>query len=131
MLPNYAGRPETFEDWRFQMIQFLSDDPPFAKLLEWAETDLGTDETTHAAAVEELDRTSAERIEAFKGQMLNPPSEEDLRALQALSRNNPRVEWYNQQLYQCLALNVKGESLALIKALAAPEYEKHLSLIHI
>ena len=30
----------------------------------------------------------------------------------------PQLDWYNQQLYQVLALNCKGEALATIKALA-------------
>ena len=33
--------------------------------------------------------------------------------------NYPQLGWYNLQLYQVLALNCKGEALAIMKALAA------------
>ena len=35
----------------------------------------------------------------------------------------PQLDWNIQQLYQVLALNFKGEALAMIKALAAGECE--------
>ena len=37
MLPNYSGKVEECENWRFQMIQFLSQDPYSMKFLEWIE----------------------------------------------------------------------------------------------
>ena len=33
------------------------------------------------------------------------------------------LSWYNQELYQVVALNCKGEALAMVKALAAGEHE--------
>ena len=35
----------------------------------------------------------------------------------------PPLGWYNQQLYQLLALNCKGEALAMVEASTAGEYE--------
>ena len=73
MLPTYSGKPEDFEGWRFQIVQFLSDDPVFPRILEWAEGTLGSDEALHHTAVEELNRESQERVDACKAAM-SPPS---------------------------------------------------------
>ena len=37
LLPNYSGKVEEYEGWRFQMTQFLAEDPFFVKFLEWIE----------------------------------------------------------------------------------------------
>ena len=39
------------------------------------------------------------------------------------ARSIPSLGWYNQQLHQVLALNCKGEALAMSNALAAAECE--------
>ena len=35
MLPKYSGTAEEYENWRFQMVQFLSQEPFFVEILEW------------------------------------------------------------------------------------------------
>jgi hypothetical protein len=52
MLPHYSGKVEDFDTWRFQMTQFLAEDPYFVKLLEWIENDLDG-EDQHASAIQE------------------------------------------------------------------------------
>ena len=47
-LPTYTGKPEEFELWRFQLLQFLSAEPGFPAMIEWIETDLSTKESEHA-----------------------------------------------------------------------------------
>ena len=56
LLPKYSGKPEEFDDWRFQMTQFFAEDPNFLRILEWAESELPSQESGHRAAVEEQDR---------------------------------------------------------------------------
>ena len=65
VLPTYSGKTETFEDWRFQMLQFLGEDTSFTRILDWAETQLGQDEALHEQMVDELDWISADRIQEY------------------------------------------------------------------
>ena len=50
--PHYSRKVEEYETWRFQLIQFLSQEPYFVEFLEWIENDLGS-ENQHFTAVEE------------------------------------------------------------------------------
>ena len=44
MLPNYSGKVEEYENWRFQMVQFLSQEPYFVAFLEWIENESYSEE---------------------------------------------------------------------------------------
>ena len=46
MLPNNFGKVEEFENWRFQMVQFLSQKPYFVAFLEWIENEFVLGRTT-------------------------------------------------------------------------------------
>ena len=52
MLPHSSGKVEEFENWRFLMVQFLSEEPCFVDLLEWIEHELYS-EDQHVLAVQE------------------------------------------------------------------------------
>ena len=41
-----------------------------------------------------------------------------------VAKTHPQLHWHKKQLYQTLALNCKGEALALIKSFAATQFEK-------
>ena len=36
-IPAHTGKPEEFELWRFQLLQFLSAEPGFPAMIEWIE----------------------------------------------------------------------------------------------
>ena len=105
------------------MNQFLSEEAAFPRLLDFAET-LGPEET-HQAAAEEWDRHSAKVVREAMERLPEDPSEEERRELTKIKRMHSPIKWLDQQLYSCLALNCKGEALAMIRALAATEYEGH------
>ena len=49
MLPHYPGKVEEYETWRFQLIQFLLQEPHFVEFLEWVENDLYSKDQHHIA----------------------------------------------------------------------------------
>ena len=53
----------------------------------------------------------------------DPPTLLEKKEAHEVRTKCPQLDWYNQQLYQVLALSCKGEALAMIKALAAGEHE--------
>ena len=53
----------------------------------------------------------------------NPPTQQEKREANAFYAKHPSLGWYNQQLYQVSGLSCKVEARAMIKALAASEYE--------
>ena len=122
MLPHYSGKVEDYDTWRFQMTQFLAEDPFFVKFLEWIENDLDG-EDQHTSAVQEKNTEHKEKVEDVVEGQSTPPSTEEKKEAASARAKHPQIEWYNQQLYQVLALNCKGEALAMIKALATVEHE--------
>ena len=55
----------------------------------------------------------------------NPPMPQEQKEEHETRVKYPQLGWHSQQLYQVLALTCKGEALAMVKALAAGEYERH------
>ena len=53
----------------------------------------------------------------------NPPTLLEKKEAHEVRMKCPQLDWHNQQLCQVLALNCKGEALAMFKAPAAGEYE--------
>ena len=76
MLPNYTGKVEEYDTWRFQMIQFLSEDAYFGKFLEWIENDLDA-EDLHETAVNEKNLLHKERISDVIADHSSPPTTEE------------------------------------------------------
>ena len=121
MLPHYSGKPEEYEHWKFQVIQFVSDDVYFPTFLDWIEnaTDLD-DETKHKQTfLEKMEYNEKVRISAEASLSLTDAEKDRTK------RDHPDLEWYNRNMYQALALNCKGEALGSIKALAGSEYGTH------
>ena len=113
MLPTYSGKPEEFDLWRFQILQFLSSEPAFPAFIDWIETRLSVKESEHRA---ERDNQEKERKDSLDYD-IDPEGSEEREKLKP-----PNLEWLNEQLYQVLALNTKGEALNLIKSLASYEH---------
>ena len=122
MLPTYSGKVEEYDTWRFQITQFLAEDPYFVNFLEWIENDL-EGEDLHEAAVRDKNADNQEKVNEVVEPHSVPPSAEQKKEAEAIKAQYPQLGWYNQQLYQALALNCKGEALAMIKALATGEHE--------
>ena len=119
MLPNYSGKvEEENENWRFQTVQFLSQEPYFVAFLEWIENELHLEEQ-HFLAVQEKNIQREEKVTDVTADHANPPTPQEKKEAHETRAKYPQLGWYNQQLYQVLALNCKGEALAMIKALAA------------
>ena len=59
ILPHYSGKFEECETWRFQLIQFLSQEPYFVEFLEWIENDLISEDQHHI--LQSRKRTSSTR----------------------------------------------------------------------
>ena len=107
--------------WRFQMVQFLSQEPYFVAFLGWIENELYSEEQ-HFLAVQEKN-IPHEKVTDVTADHAHPPTPQEKKEAHETRAKYPQLGWYNQQLYQVLALNRKGEALAMIKALAAGEYE--------
>ena len=122
MLPHYSGKVEEYETWRFQMIQFLSQEPYFVEFLEWIENDLYS-EDQHHIAIKEKNLEHEDAVRDVCADHSDPPTLLEKKEAHEVRTKCPQLDWYNQQLYQVLALNCKGEALAMIKALAAGEHE--------
>ena len=76
MLPHYSGKVEDFDTWRFQMTQFLAEDPYFVKLLEWIENDLDG-EDQHASAIQEKNTEHKHNVDDAIDMQSSPPTPED------------------------------------------------------
>ena len=122
MPPHYSGKVEEYETWRFQMMQFLSQEPYFVEFLEWIENDLYSDDQHHNAIKDEnLEHEDA--VRNVCADHSDPPTLLEKKEANEVRTKCLQLDWYSQQLYQVLALNCKGEALGMIKALAAGEYE--------
>ena len=103
-------------------MQFLSQEPYFVAFLEWIENELYAEEQ-HFLAVQEKNILHEEKVTDVTADHANLPTPQEKKEAHETRAKYPQLGWYNQQLYQVLALNCKGEALAMIKALAAGEYE--------
>ena len=92
------------------------------EFLEWIENDLGS-ENQHFTAVQEKNLEHEDAVRDACADHSNPPTPQEKKEENETRVKYPQLGWYSQQLYQVLALNCKGESLAMIKSLAAGEYE--------
>ena len=76
MLPNYSGKVEEYETWRFQMVQFLSQEPYFVAFLEWIENELYSEEQ-HFLAVQEKNILHEEKFTDVTVDHANPPTPQE------------------------------------------------------
>ena len=90
------------------------------EFLEWIENDLGS-ENQHFTAVQEKNLEHEDAVRDVCADHSNPPTPQEKKEENETRVKYPQLGWYSQQLYQVLALNCKGEALAMIKALAAGE----------
>ena len=90
-------------------------------MLEWIETELG-EETSHETEIEEKQEKNHEEVSTEHGDAV---SEEEWEKKRMHEDKKPKdYTWHNEQLYQVLALNCKGDALAMIKNLASTEHER-------
>ena len=54
MTESCSGRVEEYENWRFQVRQFLSQELYFVEFLEWIENDLYSEEQHYIAGQEKI-----------------------------------------------------------------------------
>ena len=108
MLPHYSGKVEEYETWRFQLIQFMSQEPYFVEFLEWIENDL-ISEDQHHIAVKETNLEHRDAVRNVCADHSDPPTLLEKKEAQYVRMRCLQLDWYNQQLYQVLALNCKGE----------------------
>ena len=90
--------------------------------LELIENELYSEEQ-HFLAVQEKNILHEEKVTDVTADHANPPTPQEKKEAHETRAKYPQLGWYNQQLYQVLALNCKGKALAMIKALAAGEYK--------
>ena len=88
-LPRYPGKAEEFDNWKFQMSQFLSEEPQYIAFLEWIEM--------------RQDEIQKEDLTEY--------------TLSVEGLVDVETEWMNHQLYQVLSLNCIGDALVQIKNL--------------
>ena len=81
--------------------------------LEWIENELYSEEQ-HFLAVQEKNILHEEMVTDVTADHANPPTPQEKK-----EAHETRAKYPQLQLYQVLALNCKGEALAMIKALAA------------
>ena len=75
------------------------------------------------AAVQEKNLEHEDAVRNVCADHSNPPKPQEKKEEIQTRVKYHQLGWYNQQLYQVLALNCKGEALAMIKALAAGDFE--------
>ena len=112
-MPHYSGKVEEYETWRFQLIQFLSQEPYIVEFLEWIENDLISEDWHHIA----LKEKNLEHEDAVRNVCPNhsdPPTLLEEKEAHEVRMKCLQLDWNNQQLYQVLALNCKGKALAMI-----------------
>ena len=100
----------------------MSQEPYFVEFLEWIENDL-ISEDQHHLAIKETNLEHRDAVRNVCADHSDPPTLLEKKEAQYVRMRCLQLDWYNQQLYQVLALNCKGEALAMIKALAAGDYE--------
>ena len=76
MLPHYSGNVKEYETWRFQLIQFLSQEPYFVEFLEWIENNLGS-ENEHSTAVQEKNLEHEDAVRDVCADHSNPPTPQE------------------------------------------------------
>ena len=92
------------------------------EFLEWIENDL-ISEDQHHIAIEEKNLEHEDAVRNVFADRSDPQTLLEKKEAHEVRMKCLQLDWYNQQLYQVLALNCKGEAVAMIKALAAGEYE--------
>ena len=98
------------------------------EFLECIENDLDS-EDQHLTAVQEKNLVHQdEHVRNVCADHSNPPTPQEKKEENETRVKYPQLGWYKQQLDQVLALNCKGDALAMIKALAAGEYEATLGV---
>ena len=94
-LPKYSGKHEEYDDWKFKMRTFLSEEVEFKELM---------------SVLENLkDIPTAAEIKVILSEMVSEIKKED--------DEEAIVSWTNHQLYQVLCLNLEGKALSMIKNL--------------
>ena len=88
------------------------------EFLEWIANECCSEEQ-HFPAVQEKNISHEEKVNKVTADHSNPPTPQEKKEANETRAKYPQLGWYSQQLYQVLALNCKGEALAMIKALAA------------
>ena len=105
MLPHYLGKVEEYETWRFQFIQFLSQEPYFVEFLEWIENDLGS-ESQHCTAVLEKNLEHEDAVRDVCADHSNPPTLQEKK-----EENETRVKYPQFGMVQPAALPSAGSQL--------------------
>jgi len=95
-LPHYGGKVDEYKNWRFQFGQFLEEEENFVDFLEWLDNQ-----------AEELDHEAVDKWGAQHAII----TEEEAR-------------WMNHQLFQCLALNCRGDALVQVQNIAKNKDER-------
>ena len=72
-LPTYSGKPEEFDLWRFQLIQFLSAEPAFPAMIHWVETEGNVKEEFHGEKRKDQEDWRRKELERI------PPEEKEQR----------------------------------------------------
>ena len=125
-VPEFQGRPEAFEDWRFRMRGFLSSEGIFSKLLDWVDKLALADEDEHGNRVNSMVKKRAKRVKEGSDPWSMPWDDEEeyevefgegVPAFTALGENDkiifrrwddPEIAWYGENLYQCLQASLQG-----------------------
>ena len=94
-LCSYAGKPEEFEDWKFQTTAFLEEESIFGAILEWIDA--------------EDNVINYERWDEF---------------CKANSIEGETASWVNAQLFQVLSLKCRGDALLMVKNIAKDTEKK-------
>mgnify|MGYP001067729332 CR=1 FL=1 len=94
LLPNYSGKVEEYDTWRFQITQFLAEDPFFVTFLEWIENDLDG-EGQHPTAVCVKNKEHEDEVADVADAMSLPPTEEEKVVLDRARSKYPQIDWYN------------------------------------
>ena len=81
MLPNYSGKGEEHDNWRFQMVQFLSQEPYFVAFLELIENELYSEEQ-HFLAVQDKNILHEEKVTDVTADHGNPPTPQEKKEAQ-------------------------------------------------
>ena len=122
MLHQYSGKVEECENGAFPDGAILVTRALLCGFLEWIEYELYSEEQ-HFLAVQEKNIRHEEKVTDVTADHSNPPTPQEKKEANETCAKYPQLGWYSQKFYQMLALNCKGGTLAMIKALAAGEYE--------
>ena len=94
-LPKYTGKHEDFDDWKFKLTTFLSEEVEYKELILI------------------LDKVTVLPDESLINQLM----EQAATVVQARHHKTMDRQWVNHQLYQVLCLNLEGKALSMIKNL--------------